>query len=249
MENTFQTSFIPKKPITPTKKKSSKPRNLFLVIATILLILSVIAGGGLFLYKEKLSQDRRTKSNSLATIRNNFEEEAIKELRDYSNRMKTAKTILDNHIVLSPLFGLLSEITIPQVQYNSFKHSVSEKGYSVKLDGLALDYRSIALQADMFNDPRGKYFKSVLFSNLNKDLTGKVKFNLEFEVEPSLLSYNLNDSHGFSNPNEEEFINESDLFNQDTNDLLNNNNLHTDNDEDFQQEVNVDDLSEDHLDF
>ncbi len=49
--------------------------------------------------------------------------------------------------------------------------------------------------------------------------------------------------------NEEEFINESDLFNQDTNDLLNNNNLHTDNDEDFQQEVNVDDLSEDHLDF
>lgn len=238
MENTFQTSFIPKKPITPTKKKGNSPKNLFLVIATALLIISAVAGGGLYLYKEKISKDRKIKSESLSVIRNNFEEEAIKELREYSNRMETAKVILENHIVLSPLFSLLSEITIPQVQYSSFRHASTEKGYSVKLDGLALDYRSIALQADMFNDPKGKYFKSVLFSNLNKDITGKVRFNLEFEVEPSLLSYENNSLGGFSNLNEDDFIDKNVIEENDNidNEMITNEDLFIDdlpNNDDF----------------
>ena len=209
MENSFQTSFIPKKPITPTKAKSNKPKNLFLLIATLLVVISGLAAGGLYFYKVSLLKIQESRSNSLSIIRNNFEEQTIIELRSFSERMKAAKSILEEHVVLSPLFSLLSEITIPQVQYNSFSHESADKVLTVKLDGVALDYRSIALQADMFNDPRSKFFKNVLFSNLKKDLDGNVKFNLEFDVEPSLLSYRDNSLTMFENFDNTEGVQEN----------------------------------------
>ncbi len=192
MENSFQTSFIPKKPITPTKAKSNKPKNLFLLIATLLVVIAGLSAGGLYFYKISLLKVKESRSDSLSIIRNNFEEQTIEELRSFSNRMETAKKIIKGHVVLSPLFSLLSEITIPHVQYNSFSHESTDKALTVRLEGVALDYRSIALQADMFNDPRSRFFKNVLFSNLKKDLEGNVKFNLEFDVESSLLSYEEN---------------------------------------------------------
>lgn len=192
MENSFQTSFIPKKPIVPTKTKGKKTKSLFLLITTTLLIISGVAAGALYIYKSQLVESRTSKSNSLSTIRSNFEENTIEELALYNKRMEAAKVVLKNHVVLSPLFSLLSEITIPEVQYNSFKHESEDDTLTVKLEGLALDYRSIALQANMFNDSRNAYFKNVLFSNLNKDTNNNVKFNLEFEVDPSLISYENN---------------------------------------------------------
>jgi len=192
MENSFQTSFIPKKPIVPNKTKEKKTKSLFLLIATTLLIISGVISVGLYIYKSQLVESRSSRSNSLSTIRSNFEENTIEELALYNKRMETAKMVLKNHVVLSPLFSLLSEITIPEVQYNSFKHESEDEMLTVKLEGLALDYRSIALQANMFNDSRNVYFKNVLFSDLNKDTNNNVKFNLEFEVDPSLISYENN---------------------------------------------------------
>jgi hypothetical protein len=192
MENSFQTSFIPKKPIVPNKTKEKKTKSLFLLITTTLLIISGVISVGLYVYKSQLVESRTSRSQSLSTIRSNFEENTIEELSLYNKKMETAKMVLKNHVVLSPLFSLLSEITIPEVQYNSFKHESEDKVLTVKLEGLALDYRSIALQANMFNDSRNVYFKNVLFSNLNKDTNNNVKFNLEFEVDPSLISYENN---------------------------------------------------------
>ncbi|HPI66692.1 MAG TPA: hypothetical protein PLG45_00895, partial [Candidatus Paceibacterota bacterium] len=84
MENSFQTSFIPKKPITPNKVKSNKPKNLFLLIATLLVVISGLAAGGLYFYKVSLLKIQESRSNSLSIIRNNFEEQTIIELRSFS---------------------------------------------------------------------------------------------------------------------------------------------------------------------
>ncbi len=62
-------------------------------------------------------------------------------------------------------------------------------GFSVKLSGVAEDYKSIALQADVFNSDKGRSFKNVVFSNLARDKNGNVTFDLQFTVDPSLLSY------------------------------------------------------------
>jgi hypothetical protein len=191
MENSFQTSFIPKKPIN-SSVSSKEPMSLFSIISIFLLIIAILASGGLFFYKTYLTKQKETLSESLATVRDSFEKNTIDELGLFNKRTDTAKQILTNHVVLSPLFSLIGDITIPSIQYTSFNQQTNEKGFVVNMTGVARDYRSIALQADMFNTAKGSLFKNVIFSNLTKDKNNKVIFNLEFNVDSSILSYEKN---------------------------------------------------------
>jgi hypothetical protein len=191
MENTFQTSFIPKKPID-SSVSSKEPMSLFSIISIFLLIIAILASGGLFFYKTYLTKQKETLSASLATVRDSFEKNTIDELGLFNKRTDTAKQILGNHVVLSPLFSLIGDITIPSIQYTSFNQQTNEKGFVVNMSGVARDYRSIALQADMFNTAKGSSFKNVIFSNLTKDKSNNVLFNLEFTVDSSVLSYEKN---------------------------------------------------------
>jgi hypothetical protein len=44
----------------------------------------------------------------------------------------------------------------------------------------------------VFNSAKGRFFKDVVFSNLIRDKGSSVTFNLEFTVDPTLLSYEKN---------------------------------------------------------
>jgi len=192
MENSFQTSFIPKKPMMASSVSVSgkEPVNFFSVIATLLLIVSILTAAGLFVYKIYLTKQKETLSSSLLINRDSFEKDTIDELELFNKRTDSAKKILSNHVILSPLFALLGGITIPQVQYTRFDQQIDDKGVvTVDMTGTARDYRSIALQADIFNGPKGSSLKNVLFSNLIKDKNNNVSFNLKFNVNPEILSY------------------------------------------------------------
>jgi len=139
-----------------------------------------------------LIKQEETLSASVAINRDSFEKDTIEELELFNRRTESAKEILGGHIVLSPMFKLLEEITIPSIQYTKFGQETNEKGFVVNMEGVALDYRSIALQADMFNTTKGRSFENVLFSNLTKDKNNYITFNLSFTVSPDLLSYDKN---------------------------------------------------------
>jgi hypothetical protein len=199
MENSFQTSFIPKKPMTSSVSEK-EPRNFFSIITTFLLVISILISAGLFVYKIYLTKQQETLSSSLSITRDSFEKDTIDELELFDKRTESAKQILSNHVILSPMFALLGEITIPSIQYTNFEQKTDEQGFLVNVEGLARDYRSIALQADMFNSVKGRSFKNVLFSNLVKDKNNNISFNLKFNVEPDLLSYEKNDLLQQANP-------------------------------------------------
>ena len=166
MDNSFQTSFIPKKPITSSGSKYVRPpTSIFTVLAFLVLILVGIASGGLYLYKNYLLNQKVSLSASLEKVRESFEKDTIDELELYDKRASASRKILGGHIVLSPMFTLLGNLTIPSIQYTAFDHQTDlQQGFTVKLSGVALDYRSIALQADVFNSAKGRLFKNVVFS-------------------------------------------------------------------------------------
>jgi hypothetical protein len=192
MDNSFQTSFIPKKPINLSGKTVRPPTSIFTILSFLLLILIGLASGGLFLYKNYLTNQEQVLSSSLEKVRNTFEKDTIDELELYDKRVSASKKILGSHIVLSPMFELVGNLTIPSIQYTKFDHQTNAQGFSVKLSGIASDYKSIALQADVFNSAKGRSFKNVVFSNLARDKTNNVNFDLEFSVDPALLSYQKN---------------------------------------------------------
>jgi len=192
MDNSFQTSFIPKKPVVSSPVDKA-PRSLFSFIAIFIFVVSIIAAGGLFAYKFYLTKQKESLSASLSAAHDSFEKDTIDELSLFDKRLETSKQILSKHIVMTPLFELLGELTIPTVQYTAFTQLTSDSGFNVNIEGVARDYRSIALQAEEFNSNKGRYFQNVLFSNLEKDKNNNIKFNLKFKVDPSILSYEGNE--------------------------------------------------------
>jgi hypothetical protein len=205
MENSFQTSFIPKKPIVTNGATTSygggqKTTSISMVVSVSILIVVILSTGGLFLYKNYLIKNKEALSSSLVKVRDSFDNDTIAELETYDKRSSTAKQILNNHIVLSPLFELINELTLSSIQYTKFDHNTANGIFSVKMSGIARDYRSIALQADVFNTGKGRKLKDIVFSNLTKDKNNYVTFDVEFTVDPSLLAYsnNLNNN---SSPN------------------------------------------------
>lgn len=189
MDKSFQTSFIPKKPITEVSLQTSEPVSIFSFIAIVLLVGSIVSAGGLYLYKNYLLNQKSISEQSLIAARDSFEPKTIKTLELFDTRTNISKQLLANHMVMTPFFDTLASLTVPSIQYTKFSIDASDKGTSVVMSGIARDYQYIALQAQTFNSAQGFYFKNVVFSELTKDKKGGVSFKVSFDVDPSLFSY------------------------------------------------------------
>lgn len=212
MENSFQTSFIPKKPIIDNGANSNNKNttSISIVISVFIFIVMIVSTAGLYFYRGYLEKNKQDMSESLSKMRDSFDDKTIAELELYDKKVSTAKQVLSGHTVLSPLFYLLNDLTLSSVQYTKFNHSTENGVFSVEMSGIAKDYRSIALQADVFNTNKGSMLKDVIFSNLTKDQKNNVTFNMEFTVDPTLLSYANNITLSNDSPSTDE-INTQDI--------------------------------------
>ena len=55
------------------------------------------------------------------------------------------------------------------------------------MNGVAVGYRSVALQSDLF--PKNRNIIDPVFSNLVLDERGNVTFDLDFSVDPTFVDY------------------------------------------------------------
>lgn len=196
MEQSFQTSFIPKKPIIEKKAVPTRPASLFLVAAIFILIAIALASGGLYFYKSILVKNIEQKKNNLELAKNRFEPAKIAQLQTLDKRLRSADQVLEGHISISPIFKALQDITMKTVRYTKFSYEIgsdkdpSVKNIKVKMSGQAIGYRSVALQSDLFK--KNKNLLDPVFSNLSLDDKGHVLFDLEFSVEPNFVDYQQN---------------------------------------------------------
>lgn len=189
MEQNFQTSFIPKKPMIEERVKTSRPTSFLTVISIFIFFAVVLAGGGLYFYKGIVQKNITTMSNDLALAKNRFEPSKISQLQVLDKRLRSSDEILSKHVAISPIFKALQDLTMKTVRYTKFSYSLDENSSKilVKMSGQAIGYRSIALQSDLFL--KNKYIMDPIFSNLSLDDKGNVLFDLEFSVDPSFVNY------------------------------------------------------------
>jgi len=190
MEQNFQTSFIPQKPIVKERTSSSQPVSIFLIISLFVLFAVLLATGGLYFYKGVMEKSITNMENTLNLAKNRFEPAKIAELQVLDKRLRASSEILSKHIVTTPIFDVLEKLTMKTVRYTKFSYELgTEKNISVKIkmSGQAIGYRSIALQSDLFT--KNKSLIDPVFSNLTLDNNGNVLFDLEFSVDPSFVNY------------------------------------------------------------
>jgi hypothetical protein len=194
MPNELQSSFIPKQNLTKTVTRRQAPVGLLTLLAFLILGVSVLLFAGAFAYKQLLYQEinRKCSSNSkgcglVASIeleRKKLDYDLLKRFRQFDAKSKIAKSVLDKHATMLPLFTLLNKTTLETIQYTRFTFTPA----GVNIEGVATSYEDIALQSQVFGD-HPKEIKSFIFSGLNLDQRGNVTFKLLMTIDPSILSY------------------------------------------------------------
>mgnify|MGYP001601291959 CR=1 FL=1 len=186
----FQTSFIPKKPLAEERVQvKTRSFGLLSLISTIIFFATLVTAGGIYVYKSSLASQVTELSASLDRARSAFEPSLVETLQTLDKRFTASKEVLANHSTLSPVFTSLEDLTLKSVRFTKFTYEIpADTGVlTVKMTGSARSYTSIALQSDMLG--RNKYFKDVVFSNLQLDAAGNVGFDLEFSIDPAFLNY------------------------------------------------------------
>jgi len=190
MEQDFQTSFIPKKPMIEERAVATRPVSFLTIISVFIFFTVALASGGLYFYKGIAAKNIVKMENDLNLAKNRFEHSKITQLQVLDKRLRASSLILSKHIAVSPIFEALQLITLKTIRYTKFSYDFGtdkDTRVMVKMSGQAIGYRSIALQSDLF--AKNKYLVDPVFSNLLLDDKGNVLFDLEFSVDPTFIDY------------------------------------------------------------
>lgn len=190
MAPNFQSSFIPKEPVTQEVFKKKKAGFLG-VLAISLFFASIIIAGGLFVYKGLIKNEIESLQSQLSESEKNIDKKTIDEMSAFSKKLDVAKALVARHQVISKFMDTLSSSTVSSVQFTKFDYNNLEEGaLAVSLEGTATSYASVALQENVFS--KNKYFKSMIFSNLDLTDKGTVSFHLVATVDPQVAAYSSN---------------------------------------------------------
>lgn len=190
MDQNFQTSFIPKKPIIESKVTQTRPVGLLTIFSFFIFFSVAIASGAVYFYKKTLTANIAKMDRDLNLSKNRFEPKKIAELKALDTRLRAATQVLSKHVTISPVFELLQKITMQTVRYTQFDYSIDDQNSKIviKMAGQAVDYRSVALQSDIFTEH--KELIDPVFSGLVlDDKKGTVNFSLDFSMDSSYVNY------------------------------------------------------------
>jgi len=187
MAPNFQSSFIPKEPITQEVFKKKKT-SLMGILVVALFISSVVIAIALYVYKGIIGSDIQNAESQLASAEKSLDTNTINELSQFSRKLSAAQAIILKHKVASRFLNDLASSTVSSVQFTSFSYGdLADGKLMVTLQGRATGYASVALQENIFS--KDKYFKSLSFSNLALTDKGQVSFDLAIAVDQQISAY------------------------------------------------------------
>lgn len=188
MAPNFQSSFIPKETITG-KSSITSDRSLLGFVGVLLLVFSIVASVGLFVYKGMLGSEIEGLKSDLALAESAIDKKAIDEITTFNKKISLVKEILGRHQASSNFLTILSSSTVSGVGFKEFRYNyLSTGGLDVAMRGEASSYSTLALQESIFSNV--KEIKEAKFANLFIVDGGLVGFDLALSLDPSVSIYN-----------------------------------------------------------
>lgn len=195
MDKEFKTTFIPKKTAAQSDTKSGikdpikrpKTRSLVGLIAVLLFVTAAVSAVGVFLLKSQVQTRINQNIRTINEKDQEFDPEAILELRKLDIRLGAANELLDNHVVVSEFLRELGTVTLPEVAFDGFGLSEASNIMEVGMTGVARRFENIAQQSDIFD--ANPYIENHIFSGFTLTEDGSVSFNLVFTLDPELVKF------------------------------------------------------------
>lgn len=192
MEPKFQTSFIPKSPIVNGNSSFAGTTkvsfNILSTFTILFFILSILVSVGIFAFTYYLKSQIETSNVALNEARAAFDSPENKTVLLISDQLKSIRTLLTNHRVISPLFQILEKETLPTMKLTSFTFTQDPSGQVLAtIKGEAQSYASLAQQSDIFLTSQA--FKSVSFSGVTLTDVGTVETIIKVVINPDIILY------------------------------------------------------------
>ena len=157
-------------------------------MSAIIFIAALAAAGGLYLYRVLLSRDISELSQSITRAEEIISPSLVARLSEYDKRVAAVKTLLGNHIVLSPVFEILEELVISSVRFSEFEYKFGrDVNAKVVLSGEARSYSALAAQADLLG--KSEHINNPIFSNFELNPQGNVTFNFTTDISKNVQLY------------------------------------------------------------
>lgn len=193
MEPKFNTTFIPKKSLQADVSGVSGSGGKFVgrrevrgpgfYLMLMIFIVSVIASLGIFGYIKIVENSIQEKIKKLSDQKNEFDEETVALLIRADSHISNAKKVLNGHMAVSGLFGLLEQITLKRVQYTELEYeALPNENALMTISGTAKNFQDVALQVEQFR------LSDTLDMPIVKKLERKENNTITFSVEVSALS-------------------------------------------------------------
>jgi hypothetical protein len=197
METKFQTSFIPKKPLTaPIVTSHAGGVSIFMVIAVLIFIVSLAGAGFAYGWKNYLESAQVQYKKDLDKRKDEFNPVLIEQLKRINTKIDTAKVILARHLAVSEIFDIVARLTAQNVRFNSFDFTApatDKDGLKVTMRGVGASFSAIAWQSDVFGQSsqygRNKVLVDPTVSDLSVDQNGNVAFSFTATMKPVDISY------------------------------------------------------------
>lgn len=188
MDNKVQASFIPKKPISGSGLSRNHSFSFVSLLTVLLFVIAAALTGGVFAYHSYMEAHIASLERALANAKAEFDPQLVAQYERLDRRLKSAKTIVDNHVAISPFFELLEKVTLSRVQFKDFQYGVEGQRPKVSMSGEASSFAVVALQAEEFN-LYPTLIQEPLFSELNVNEVGNITFTFTAFLDESLVSY------------------------------------------------------------
>ncbi len=170
--------------------------SLFLFLSILVFFVAVGIAGYVYLEKQLLIKNITGAQNVISTNKGSFDTATIDSIVELNARIGAAQTLLGNHVSISPVFNFLNQATLVNVRFKDFTFSggtdsSGQQTVSIKMDGTAKDFQTVALQAAEFGKSDWRNIvRDVTVSNFNLNQDGSVSFLITATIVPSFLSYN-----------------------------------------------------------
>jgi len=186
MPPSIPTSFVPKHPVYTTARRAQGMFGALSLIAFFLAGVALVASLGVFAYERYLTGARDTKAAELADAEQKISHDTVEEFIRLRNRLVSAETLMDEHVILSAFFSLLETLTIQRVRFESLALTVGDDRVAeLKLTGVARNFNALAAESAALSAERT--VKRAVFSNIKVGNDGFVGFSLSAILDSDVV--------------------------------------------------------------
>ena len=177
------TSFIPKKSVVEEERPRSEGSvGLFTAFVVIAFLVTLVVGGGMFLWERALESQLVSKKTELEDQKAKFQPEVIGQFKRTDDRLTVANELIAKHNTPLKFLTLLQSLVYKDVSFTGVSYARDEKsGIKATMSGEAKDYQTVILQSDFLNT--NKYVKEYSFGALSPKENGRIGFSLSLVVD------------------------------------------------------------------